>query len=85
MEQFSRQKMTKENRNTENPEQKERRLELLQRQGTSLCPNDTRFLIVRHAARLNEDNQRIFWTKVIEMAEAERQERLQQTNRQGNS
>ena len=83
--------MTKENRNAETPEQKERRLEQLQRQGTSLCPNDTRFIIVTHAARLNETDQRILWTKVIEMAEAERQERqerqerLQQMNRQRNS
>ena len=49
--------MTKENKSTEHAEQRERRLELLQRQGTSLCPNDTRFLIERHAARLSEDNQ----------------------------
>ena len=78
--------MTKENKSTEHAEQRERRLELLQRQGTSLCPNDTRFLLERQAARLSEDNQRIFWTKVIELAEAERQERqtqerLQQTDK----
>ena len=78
--------MTKENKSTEHAEQRECRLELLQRQGTSLCPNDTRFLIERHAARLSEENQRIFWTKVIELAEAARQERqtqerLQQTDK----
>ena len=70
--------MTKENKSTERAEQKERRLETLQRQGTSLCPNDTRFLLKRQAARLSEDNQRIFYTKVIELAEAEQQERQTQ-------
>ena len=70
--------MTKENKSTEHAEQKERRLEILQRQGTSLCPNDTRFLLKRQAARLSEDNQRIFWTKVIELAEAAKQERQTQ-------
>ena len=71
-------KMTKENKSTERAEQKERRLETLQRQGTSLCPNDTRFLLRRQAARLSEDNQRIFYTKVIELAEAAKQERQTQ-------
>ena len=70
--------MTKENKNTEHAEQRERRLETLQRQGTGLCPNDTRFLLRRQAARLSEDNQRIFYTKVIELAEAAKQERQTQ-------
>ena len=70
--------MAKENKNTEHADQRERRLELLQRQGTNLCPNDTRFLLKRQAARLSEDNQRIFWTKVIELAEAAKQERQTQ-------
>ena len=79
-------KMTKENKSTEHAEQRERRLELLQRQGMSLCPNDTRFLLKRQAARLSEDNLRIFWTKVTELAEAaqqerQTQERLQQTDK----
>ena len=78
--------MTKENKNTEQAEQKERRLETLQRQGTNLCPNDTRFLLRRQAARLSEENQRIFYTKVIELAEAAKeerqiQERLQQADK----
>ena len=68
-------KMTKENKSTERAEQRERRLETLQRQGTSLCPNDIRFLLIRQAARLSEENQRIFYTKVIELAEAAKQER----------
>ena len=71
-------KMTKENKSTERAEQRERRLETLQRQGTSLCPNDIRFLLIRQAARLSEENQRIFYTKVIELAEAEQQERQTQ-------
>ena len=66
--------MTKENKSTETAEQKERRLEQLERLGTSLCPNDTRFLILRHAARLSESNQRIFLAKVRELAEAEERE-----------
>ena len=70
--------MTKENKNTEHAEQRERRLETLQRQGTGLCPNDTRFLLKRQAARLSEDNQWIFYTKVIELAEAAKQERQTQ-------
>ena len=74
--------MTKENKSTETAEQRERRLEQLRGRGTSLCPNDTRFLIMRHAERLNEDNQRIFWSKVIEMAEAEDRQRAR--NRQTN-
>ena len=79
-------KMTKENKSTEHAEQRERRLEILQRQGTSLCPNDTRFLLIRQASRLSEDNQRIFYTKVIKLAEAAKQggqtqERLQQANK----
>ena len=49
-------------------------------------PNDIRFLLIRQAARLSEENQRIFYTKVIELAEAEKQERetqerLQQVNK----
>ena len=75
---FQSKKMTKENKSTERAEQRERRLETLQRQGTSLCPNDIRFLLIRQAARLSEDNQRIFYTKVIELAEAEQQERQTQ-------
>ena len=71
-------RMTKENRSTERAEQRERRLETLQRQGTSLCPNDIRVLLIRQAARLSEDNQQIFYTKVIELAEAEQQERQTQ-------
>ena len=75
---FQSKKMTKENRSTERAEQRERRLETLQRQGTSLCPNDIRFLLIRQAARLSEENQRILYTKVIELAEAEQQERQTQ-------
>ena len=78
--------MTKENKSTEQAEQRERRLETLQRQGTNLCPNDIRFLLRRQAARLSEENQRIFYTKVIELAEAAKeerqtQERLQQADK----
>ena len=79
---FQSKKMTKENKSTERAEQRERRLETLQRQGTSLCPNDIRFLLIRQAARLSEDNQRIFYTKVIELAEAEQQERQTQARLQ---
>ena len=75
---FPTEKMTKENKGTEQTEQREHRLETLQRQGTHLCPNDTRFLLRRQAARLSEENQRIFYTKVIELAEAEKQERQTQ-------
>ena len=71
-------KMTKENKSTEQAEQREHRLDTLQRQGTNLCPNDIRFLLRRQAARLSEENQRIFYTKVIELAEAEQQERQTQ-------
>ena len=67
--------MTKENKSTEHAEQRERRLETLQRQGTNLCPNDIRFLLRRQASRLSEENQQIFYTKVIELAETEKQER----------
>ena len=70
--------MTKENKSTEQAEQRERRLETLQRQGTNLCPNDIRFLLRRQAARLSEENQRIFYTKVIELAEAAKEERQTQ-------
>ena len=78
--------MTKENKRNEHAEQRERRLETLQRQGTNLCPNDIRFLLIRQASRLSEDNQRIFYTKVIELAEAaekerQTQERLQQADK----
>ena len=70
--------MTKENKSTEQAEQRERRLETLQRQGTNLCPNDIRFLLRRQAARLSEENQRIFYTKVIKLAEAAKEERQTQ-------
>ena len=78
--------MTKENKSTEQAEQRERRLETLQRQGSNLCPNDIRFLLRRQAARLSEENQRTFYTKVIELAatakeERQTQERLQQADK----
>ena len=78
--------MTKENKSTEQAEQREHRLDTLQRQGTNLCPNDIRFLLRRQAARLSEENQRIFYTKVIKLAEAAKeerqtQERLQQADK----
>ena len=74
--------MTKENKSTERAEQREHRLETLQRQGTSLCTNAIRFLLIRQAARLSEENQRIFYTKVIKLAEAEQQERQTQARLQ---
>ena len=83
-----RRRMTKENKSTESARQRENRLEQQQEQGQRLCPNDLRFLLLRRASRLDDSDLRIVVQRIRELAAQElqeRQQRLQQTDRQGNS
>ena len=82
--------MTKENRNTESSRQRENRLEQQIEQGHQPCPNDLRFLLLRRASRLDEEDLRIVAQRIRELvaeelAERQTRERLQQMSRQGNS
>ena len=79
--------MTKENRNPESARQRENRLEQQIGQGHQPCPNDLRFLLLRRASRLDEEDLRTVVQRIRELAAqelAERQQRLQQTDRQNN-
>ena len=79
--------MTKENKNSESARQRENRLDQQIEQGHQPCPNDLRFLLLRRASRLDEEDLRIVVQRIREMAAqelAERQRRLQQTDRQNN-
>ena len=79
--------MTKENRNAESSRQRENRLEQQIGQGHQPCPNDLRFLLLRRASRLNDEDLRIVVQRIRELAAqelAERQQRLQQRDEQNN-
>ena len=79
--------MTKENRNAESSRQRENRLEQQIGQGHQPCPNDLRFLLLRRASRLNDEDLRIVVQRIWELAAqelAERQQRLQQRDEQNN-
>ena len=81
--------MTKENRNGESSRQRENRLEQQIAQGQRPCPNDLRFLLLRRASRLNDEDLRIVVQRIRalaaqEMAERQTRERLQQTDGQNN-
>ena len=79
--------MTKENRSSESARQRENRLEQQIRQGHQPCPNDLRFLLLRRASRLDEEDLRIVVTRIRELVaqeQAERQQGLQQTNTRNN-
>ena len=81
--------MTKENRNGESSRQRENRLEHQIAQGQQPCPNDLRFLLLRRASRLNDEDLRIVVQRIRalaaqEMAERQTKERLQQTDGQNN-
>ena len=81
--------MTKENSSGESSRQRENRLEQLIAQGQQPCPNDLRFLLLRRASRLNDEDLRIVVQRIRELAAqeiAERQtrERLQQRDEQNN-
>ena len=82
--------MTKENRNTESSRQRENRLEQQIEQGQQPCPNDLRFLLLRRASRLNDEDLRIVVQRIRalaaqEIAERQTRERLQQRDEQNNS
>ena len=82
--------MTKENRSAESARQRENRLEQQISQGHQPCPNDLRFLLIRRTSRLDIEDLRIVAQRIRELvaeelAERQTRERLQQTNRQGNS
>ena len=82
--------MTKENRNAESSRQRENRLEQQLEQGQQPCPNDLRFLLLRRASRLNDEDLRIVVQRIRalaaqEMAERQTRERLQQRDGQNNS
>ena len=82
--------MTKENKSAESARQRENRLEQQIRQGHQPCPNDLRFLLLRRASRLNDEDLRIVVTRIRELAAQEIADRqtnggLQQRNDQNNS
>ena len=80
--------MTKENKSSESARQREDRLEQLIGQNVRLCPNDLRFLLIQRASRLNNEDLRVVVQRIRQLAAQElqeRQQRLQQTDRQGNS
>ena len=82
--------MTKENKNSESSRQRENRLEEQIGQGHQPCPNDLRFLLLRQASRLNDEDLRIVVQRIRalaaqEIAERQTRERLQQRDGQNNS
>ena len=81
--------MSKENSNGESSRQREHRLEQQIAQGQRPCPNDLRFLLLRRASRLNDEDLRIVVRRIQalaaqEIAERETKERLQQRDEQNN-
>ena len=79
--------MTKENKISESARQREIRLDQQIEQGHQPCPNDLRFLLLRRASRLDEEDLRTFTTRIREMVaqeQAEKQQGLQQTNKRNN-
>ena len=82
--------MSKENNSGESSRQRENRLEHQIAQGQQPCPNDLRFLLLRRASRLNDEDLRIVVRRIQalaaqEIAERETKERLQQREDQNNS
>ena len=81
--------MTKENRNSESARQRENRLEQQIGLGQQPCPNDLRFLLLRRASRLDDEDLRIVLQRIRALvaqqaAENQTQEKLQQRNNQNN-
>ena len=81
--------MSKENNNGESSRQRERRLEQQIAQGQRPCPNDLRFLLLRRASRLNDQDLRIVVRRIQALAAHEIAERqtnggLQQRDEQNN-
>ena len=81
--------MSQENNSGESSRQRERRLEQQIAQGQRPCPNDLRFLLLRRASRLNDEDLRIVVTRIRELAAQEIADRqtnggLQQRNDQNN-
>ena len=82
--------MTKENKSAESARQRENRLEQQIGQGHQPCPNDLRFLLLRRASRLDDEDLRIVVQRIRalaaqEIAERQTRERLQQRDEQNNS
>ena len=81
--------MSQENNSGESSRQRERRLEQQIAQGQRPCPNDLRFLLLRRASRLNDEDLRTVVTRIRELAAQEMADRqtnggLQQRNNQNN-
>ena len=81
--------MSKENSNGESSRQRENRLERQIAQGQQPCPNNLRFLLLRRASRLNDEDLRIVVRRIQalaaqEIAERQTRERLQQRDEQNN-
>ena len=81
--------MSKENSNGESSRQREHRLEQLIAQGQRPCPNDLRFLLLRRASRLNDEDLQIVVRRIQALAAQEIAERqanggLQQRDDQNN-
>ena len=79
--------MSKENSNGESSRQRENRLEQQIAQGQRPCPNDLRFLLLRRASRLNDEDLQIVVRRIQalaaqEIAERETRNRLQQRDEQ---
>ena len=70
--------MSKENSNGESSRQRERRLEQQIAQGQQPCPNDLRFLLLRRASRLNDEDLQIVVRRIRQLAAQEIADR--QTN-----
>ena len=82
--------MTKENKTSESARQRENRLEQQIGLGHQPCPNDLRFLLLRRASRLNDEDLRIVLQRIRALvaqqgAENQTGERLQQRDGQNNS
>ena len=81
--------MNNENNSGESSRQRERRLEQQIAQGQRPCPNDLRFLLLRRASRLNDEDLRIVVRRIQALAAQEIAERetnggLQQRDEQNN-
>ena len=81
--------MSKENNNGESSRQRERRLEQQIAQGQRPCPNDLRFLLLRRASRLNDEDLQIVVRRIRQLAAQEIADRqtnggLQQRDEQNN-
>ena len=82
--------MSKENSNGESSRQRENRLEQQIAQGQQPCPNDLRFLLLRRASRLNDEDLQIVVRRIRqlvaqEMADKQTNGGLQQRDGQNNS